>query len=92
MKDNKIASFEDTCVTNDDVRRLREKLQKDLIDVISLRNCTVMDKDFKQLLKAVGTNRTLRHVCLNIDQVTDKSRVQLVAQAVQKNVSLAGLQ
>ena len=92
MKDSKIISLEDTFLTHDDVRRLSEKLQKDTCDVISLRNCTVMDKDYKTIMKLIGSSRTVRHVALVIDQVTDKYRVNVLTKAILRNSSLAGLQ
>lgn len=92
MKENKIISLEDKYLTHNDVKSIREKLEKDLTDVISFRNCTLTDKDYKSILKGVAACKSIRHVGLNLDQVTDKYRVQVLAQGVVRNTSLAGLQ
>ncbi|KAH3776649.1 hypothetical protein DPMN_178080 [Dreissena polymorpha] len=92
MEAEDIIAFESTCPTADELKKAREKLQKDVVDVISFRDCIVSDKEYKQMMRTVALCRKLRHLSLSIDQVIDTFRVQHLARALQKNFSLVGLQ
>ncbi|XP_052233356.1 uncharacterized protein LOC127846226 [Dreissena polymorpha] len=91
MEAEDIIAFESTCPTADELKKAREKLQKDVVDVISFRDCIVSDKEYKQMMRTVALCRKLRHLSLSIDQVIDTFRVQHLARALQKNFSLVGL-
>ena len=73
------------------VKDICEKLHKDYFKAITLRECVLSDRDYKRILKWVGESKTLRHLSLNIGVVPDTFRVQVLAQALQKNQSLTGL-
>ena len=73
------------------VKCICEKLHHDCVKAISLRGCVLTDKDYKRVLKWIGGCHVIRHLGLNIGVVPDAFRVQVLAQALQKNTSLTGL-
>ena len=78
-------------VSSETTNKICERLQKEKIEALCLRECTITDKNYKKVLKRVGHNYTLRHLSLCVDVVVDSFRVQTVAKAVQENLSLSGL-
>ena len=73
------------------IRDICEKLQKDEIKALTVRECVLTDKDYKRILKWVGGSKNLRHLSLSIGMIPDTFRVHVLAQALQKNKSLTGL-
>ncbi|XP_045163727.2 uncharacterized protein LOC123528049 [Mercenaria mercenaria] len=85
--------FENENISTEMVRKICEDLQKERLEMLSFRNCSFTDKDFKKVTKAVGacTSLTLRHFALNIGIIRDSFRVQSLAQTIERNASLVGL-
>lgn len=86
-----ILEFEKENVGSAQVREVCDKLQKDSLKALSLRECVLTDKDFKRILKWVAGCANLRHLSLNIGILPDTFRVHVLAQTLQKNKSLTGL-
>ncbi|ESO90166.1 hypothetical protein LOTGIDRAFT_192329 [Lottia gigantea] len=74
-----------------DIKPVCALLLKNLIKVLSLRDCEFSDKDFKKLMKSVGKTKSLLQLALNIGIVNSEFRIQLLAQALAKNHSITGI-
>ena len=83
--------FQNESIASEQIKDVCENLQKDEVKAISLRECTLTDKDYKRILKSVAASKNLRHLSLNIRIIQDTFRIQVLALALQKNKSLTGL-
>jgi hypothetical protein len=89
-----VSVYQNDIISSEIAKKICEDLQKDRAEMISFRNCKFSDKDFKRVMKAVGacTSLALRHLVLNVDIIQDSFRIQTLANAIEKNASLVGLQ
>ena len=86
-----ILEFEKENIGGAQIHDVCDKLRRDEVKALALRECVLTDKDYKRILKWVGVCKNLRHLSLSIGIIPDTFRVHVLAQALQKNQSLTGL-
>ena len=86
-----ILEYEKENIGGAQVHDICDKLRKDEVKALTLRECILTDKDYKRILKFVGASKNICHLSLSIGIIPDKFRVHVLAQALQKNQSLTGL-
>ncbi|KAK6181055.1 hypothetical protein SNE40_008994 [Patella caerulea] len=78
-------------ITENDIKPMCSLLDKNLVKILSWRDCEVSDKDFKKLMRSVAKCQSLLQLALNIGIINSEFRVQLLAQAINRNQSITGL-
>lgn len=90
----KVYAFENETISTEIIKEIVTDLHRDKLEMLTFRNCMFTDKAYKKTMEAVGacTSLALRQLGLHVGIVCDSFRVQVLAQALQKNASLVGLQ
>ena len=74
-----------------EVQSICESLRDKSIRLLSLRECSVRDNDFKKLVDSVKENDTLVQLNLNLGICNGKQRIRWLAEALTGNKSLNAL-
>ncbi|XP_040207680.1 leucine-rich repeat-containing protein 73 [Rana temporaria] len=74
-----------------EVKGVCEGLTEGSVRLLSLRGCLLSDRDFARLCQGVAQSPSLVQLNLNLGVVSSASRVQQLAQSLQKNRSLQSL-
>lgn len=70
---------------------IHKSLTSNQLRVLSLRECTLSDKYFRQLMEGVGKSSSLLHLNLNVSVINSLRRIAYLTNALQSNRSLTTL-
>ena len=74
-----------------EVKDICDSLDTHTIRILSLRGCTMSDKDFHRLAKSVADCKSVIQLNLNLGVVNSEQRVHMLAKSMTKNRSLTAL-